>query len=144
MLPVDIFTHLSRKVLGQDDVLRQVSVSVYKHIQGVKWGNILLIGNSGTGKTTIMNAVLQFYRDHADLDKFQAMCVMNANTLVDEAGEVNVFRIFKDIEAGVRSRLGPGVWRGGKLRGGFFIRRLRRRRSAAAPRRRSAPAAAPP
>ncbi|MFZ5564609.1 MAG: AAA family ATPase [Thermodesulfobacteriota bacterium] len=109
MLPVDIFTHLSRKVLGQDDVLRQVSVSVYKHIQGVKWGNILLIGNSGTGKTTIMNAVLQFYRDHADLDKFQAMCVMNANTLVDEAGEVNVFRIFKDIEAGVRSRLGPGV-----------------------------------
>ncbi|ABW68776.1 AAA family ATPase [Desulfosudis oleivorans] len=109
MLPVDIFAYLSRKVMGQDEVLRQVAVSVYKHIHGIKWSNILLIGNSGTGKTTLMNAVGQFYRDHADLDRYQAMCVMNANTLVDEAGEVNLHRIFKDIEAGVRNRLGTDV-----------------------------------
>ncbi len=106
ILPTDIFAYLSRKVLGQEAVLKQVAVSVYKHITGVKWGNIFLIGNSGTGKTTIMNSILQFYRDHADLDKYQAMCVMNANTLLDESGAVTLQRIFKDLEAGVRSRLG--------------------------------------
>lgn len=109
MLPVDIFSYLSQKVLGQDDVLKQVSVSVYKHIHGVKWGNIFLIGNSGTGKTTIMNSILQFYRDHNELNKYQAMCIMNANTLVDESGEVNILRVFKDLEAGIRSRLGADV-----------------------------------
>jgi len=109
LLPKDIFAYLSRKVLGQEDVLRQVSISVYKHINGIKWGNILLIGNSGTGKTTIMNSLLQFYRDHQALDQFQAMSVMNANTLVDESGEVNIYRIFKDLEAGIRNRLGAGL-----------------------------------
>jgi len=109
LLPTDIFAYLSRKVLGQDEVLRKISVSLYKHINGIKWGNIFLIGNSGTGKTTIMNSMLQFYRDHNDLDKYQAMAVMNANTLVDESGEVNLHRIFKNLEAGVRNRLGENV-----------------------------------
>ncbi len=109
LLPVDIFSYLSQKVLGQDEVLKQVSVSVYKHLNGIKWSNILLIGNSGTGKTTMMNSILQFYRDHEALSAYQAMCVMNANTLVDEEGEVNVFRIFKDLETGVRNHLGAGV-----------------------------------
>ena len=109
MLPVDIFSYLSGKVLGQEDVLKKVSVSVYKHINGIKWGNILLIGNSGTGKTTLMNSIIQFYRDHETLSQFQAMSVMNANTLVDEAGEVNIYRIFTDLEAGIRNRLGTQV-----------------------------------
>lgn len=106
LLPVDISAYLSQKVLGQDAALKQISVSVYKHINDVKWGNIFLIGNSGSGKTTIMNSILQFYRDHKALDQYQAMSVMNANTLVDEAGEINIHRIFKDLEAGVRNRLG--------------------------------------
>jgi ATP-dependent Clp protease ATP-binding subunit ClpX len=107
--PKDIFAYLSQKVLGQEDVLKQISISVFKHIRGIKWGNIFLIGNSGTGKTTIMNSILQFYRDHKELDNYQAMSVMNANTLVDDAGEVNLHRIFKDLEAGVRNRLGASV-----------------------------------
>ena len=107
LLPVDIFSYLSHKVLGQDDVLKQISVSVYKHIKGIKWSNIFLIGNSGTGKTTIMNSILEFYRDREELSTYQAMCVMNANTLVDDTGEVNIHRIFKNLEAGVRNRLGP-------------------------------------
>jgi ATP-dependent Clp protease ATP-binding subunit ClpX len=107
--PTDIYAYLSQKVLGQEEVLKQISVSVYKHIQGVKWGNILLIGNSGTGKTTIMNAVLEFYLDHRELADYQTMLVMNANTLTDESGEVHIHRIFKNLEADVRNRLGSDV-----------------------------------
>lgn len=109
MIPEDIFNYLSKKVLGQDAVLKQISVSVYKHINGIKWGNIFLIGNSGTGKTTIMKSIRQFYRDHEKLHKFKAMAVMNANTLVDEDGEVNINRVFKNVEADVRNLLGPRV-----------------------------------
>ena len=109
ILPVDIFSYLSRKVLGQEAVLKQVSVSVYKHINGIKWGNILLIGNSGTGKTTLMNSIIQFYHDHEALAQYQAMSVMNANTLLDDAGEVNVYRIFNDLETDIRNRLGSHV-----------------------------------
>ena len=107
--PTDIYAYLSQKVLGQEEVLKQVSVSVYKHVKGVKWGNILLIGNSGTGKTTIMNAVFEFYLDHQELANYQTMLVMNANSLTDEFGEVHIHRIFKNLEADVRNRLGSGV-----------------------------------
>jgi len=107
--PTDINAYLSKKVLGQEEVLKQVSVSVYKHINGVKWGNILLIGNSGTGKTTIMKAVLDLYLDHQELADFRTMIVMNANTLTDESGEVHIDRIFKNLEADVRNRLGSDV-----------------------------------
>jgi ATP-dependent Clp protease ATP-binding subunit ClpX len=107
--PTDIYNYLSQKVLGQNKALKQVSVSVYKHIKGVKWGNILLIGNSGTGKTTIMNAVFEFYLDHQELKEYQTTLVMNANTLTDESGVVHIHRIFKNLEADVRNRLGSGV-----------------------------------
>jgi len=107
--PTDIHAYLSQKVLGQEEVLKQVAVSVYKHIKGVKWGNILLIGNSGTGKTTIMNSVLEFYLNRPELSDFQTMLVMNANSLADESGEVHIHQIFKNLEADVRNRLGSDV-----------------------------------
>ena len=107
--PTDIHAYLSQKVLGQEEVLKQVSVSVYKHVTGVKWGNILLIGNSGTGKTTIMNAVFEFYLEHQELADYQTMLVINANSLTDESGEVYIHRIFKNLEADVRNRLGSDV-----------------------------------
>ena len=107
--PTDIHAYLSQKVLGQEGVLKQVSVSVYKHIKGVKWGNILLIGNSGTGKTTIMKAVFEFYLEHRELADYQTVLVMNANSLTDESGEVHIHRIFKNLEADVRNRLGSDV-----------------------------------
>jgi len=108
-LPQDIYNYLSAKVLGQDHVLKHISVAVYKHINGVSGGNILLIGNSGTGKTTIMKKIRQFYHDQEELQKYKAMAVMNANTLVDEEGEVNTNRIFKNLEADVRNLLGQNV-----------------------------------
>ena len=107
--PTDIYAYLSQKVLGQEEVLKQISVSVYKHIKGIKWSNILLIGNSGTGKTTIMNSVFEFYLAHQELTDYQTMLVMNANSLTDESGEVHINRIFKNLEADVRNRMGSGV-----------------------------------
>ncbi len=109
LMPRDIFEFLSQRVLGQDDVLQKIAVALFKHVNGLRGGNILMIGNSGTGKTTIMKAIRQFYAAHDPLQRFRAMTVMNANTLVDEAGEVNLMRIFKNLETEVRSLVGHDI-----------------------------------
>ncbi len=108
-LPENIFKYLSKKVLGQDDVLRKISVAVFKHISGIKSGHIFLIGNSGTGKTTIMRSIGQFYSEHDTLAKFRVMAITNANTLIDEEGNVNTFRLFKNLETNVRNMLGVRI-----------------------------------
>lgn len=107
--PTDIHAYLLLKVLGQEEVLKQVAVSVYKHIKGIKCGNILLIGNSGTGKTTVMKAVFEFYLEHKELADYQTMLVLTANRLMDESGEVHIHQIFKNLETPVRNRLGNDV-----------------------------------
>ena len=62
MQPTDIYANLQQRVIGQEEILRFVSVAIFKHLQGEKYGNLLLIGNSGTGKTTIMRAIEELYR----------------------------------------------------------------------------------
>ncbi len=103
-LPRSIFDYLSGKVLGQQDVLRLISVSLYKHIHDLKAGNVLFIGNSGTGKTTVMKAVNDFYDEHEELERFRVMIIINANTLAAEnEGEDRTLRLFKKIEAKIRA-----------------------------------------
>lgn len=104
--PVDIFQYLSGKVLGQEDVIRKIAVAVYKHIQGLRSGNVLLIGNSGTGKTTIMKSIQQFYNEHEGLNPFRIMTITNANMLMDEAGVINTIRLFKNLESEVLTATG--------------------------------------
>lgn len=104
--PADIFEFLAARVVGQDPVLRQIAVGVYKHLQGLRNSNILLIGNSGTGKTTIMRAIIAFYREHPDLEKFATLSIMNANSLVGEDGEVRLSRLFRNLEADARREIG--------------------------------------
>lgn len=109
-LPKDINAYLTAKVLGQAGVLRLISVSIYKHIHGLKAGNVLFIGNSGTGKTTVMRAISQFYDDHEELSAFRTMVIINANTLAPEVeGEDRATRLFRRIEARVRALYGSDL-----------------------------------
>lgn len=81
--PPEIFAELGRGVLGQAKALRFVSVAIYKHTTGKVPGNLLMVGNSGTGKTTIMNNLQRLYHDVPEYRPFRAVAIINANLLVD-------------------------------------------------------------
>src|SRR5215207_6325523 len=84
MKPVEINDFLSQQVIGQEEALRYVSVAIFKHLQGEKYGSLLLIGNSGTGKTTIMRAIENLYGGHEELREYRVVLIMNASTLATE------------------------------------------------------------
>ena len=105
--PPQIFDELRKGVLGQNTALRFVSVAVYKHTTGKVPGNILLIGNSGTGKTTIMNNIQRMYHDVAEYRPFRAMTIINANLLVDaERLEFQPERLLTAVEQRARALIG--------------------------------------
>jgi ATP-dependent Clp protease ATP-binding subunit ClpX len=109
ILPKDIYEYMSKRVLGQREVLRLISVSVYKHVSGIRAGNILLVGNSGTGKTTIMKTIHRFYMDHDEMAPYRVMAVLNANILAGEEGDIRTARLFTALEAAVKKQLGENV-----------------------------------
>ncbi len=86
--PKDLYNLLRKNVVGQDEVLKHVSVAIFKHIWGETVGNIMMVGNSGTGKTTIMRAIERFYLTNPSLQQYRVMVRMNANTLTHEDGQV--------------------------------------------------------
>ena len=105
--PPEIFGHLHQGVLGQDRALRFVSVAVYKHTTGKVSGNLLLVGNSGTGKTTIMNNIQRLYDQVPEYQPFRVVTILNANLLVDsERTEFRPERLFATIEQRARALLG--------------------------------------
>ncbi len=106
--PPAIFAELEKGVLGQAMALRFVAVAIYKHTTGKVSGNILLIGNSGTGKTTIMNNIQRLYHDLPEYRRFRAMTIINANLLVDsERMEFQPARLFNAVEQRARALVGP-------------------------------------
>ncbi|HEX9945313.1 MAG TPA: AAA family ATPase [Thermoanaerobaculia bacterium] len=109
MKPVEIFNVLSQSVIGQEETLRYVSVAIFKHLQGEKYGNLLLIGNSGTGKTTIMRAIESLYHAHEEFADYRVVLIMNANTLATEEGAVDTSRLFARLEERTRQVLGDGA-----------------------------------
>jgi len=109
MKPVEINDFLAQNVIGQEESLRYVSVAIFKHLQGERYGNLLLIGNSGTGKTTIMRAIEALYGSHEDFKEHRAVLILNANTLATEEGAVDTARLFTRLEERARQVLGPGA-----------------------------------
>lgn len=85
MKPPEIFDRLKGQVIGQNGALREVSVALYKHLIGHATGNILMIGGSGTGKTTIMRAVEHLLKDSNDFAEYGTVVRINANLLADLA-----------------------------------------------------------
>ena len=105
--PPWILDQLQEGVLGQDRALRFVAVAMYKHTTGKVPGNLLLIGSSGTGKTTIMNNIQRLYDTVPEWRAFRALTIINANLLVDsERTEFRPDRILTTVEQRARTLLG--------------------------------------
>ena len=105
--PPLIFKELRRGVLGQDKALRFVSVAIFKHTTGKVPGNLLMIGNSGTGKTTVMNNIQRLYNEVPEYRPFRAVTIINANLLVDgERMEFRPDRLLTTVEQRARAIAG--------------------------------------
>jgi ATP-dependent Clp protease ATP-binding subunit ClpX len=66
-----------------------------------------LIGNSGTGKTTIMNNIQRMYHEVSEYQPFRAMTIINANLLVDaERLEFQPTRLLAAVEQRARALVG--------------------------------------
>lgn len=84
--PQAIFEGLRSTVIGQDEVLREVAVAMVKHLGGHPAPNILIIGNSGTGKTTLMKAVESWLASTSEFGNVANLVRINANVLAEEHG----------------------------------------------------------
>ena len=82
--PSDLYAKLAEGVIDQRTALEQISVSLFKHVNRIKVGNILLIGNSGTGKTTIMRTIEKVFSQDADLSRYTNTIRLNANIVADD------------------------------------------------------------
>jgi ATP-dependent Clp protease ATP-binding subunit ClpX len=107
MRPPEINAFLERDVIGQSEALRFVSVAIFKHLQGEPFGNLMMIGNSGTGKTTIMRSMERLYQQHDEFAKYRVVIIMNANTFATDEGVIDTSRLFTRLEERARQILGP-------------------------------------
>jgi ATP-dependent Clp protease ATP-binding subunit ClpX len=106
MRPTEINEFLQQDVIGQEEALRFVSVAIFKHFQGEPYGNLLLLGNSGTGKTTIMRAMEHLYHSMEEFAQYRTVVIMNANTLATDEGVIDTRRLFHRLEERARQVLG--------------------------------------
>ncbi len=109
MNPKEIFKFLEQDVLGQKEVLRYVAVAIFKHLQGEPFGNLMMIGNSGTGKTTVMRAMERLYMSNPDFEKYRVVIVLNANTFSTEEGIIDMGTFYLRLEERAKKILGPGA-----------------------------------
>jgi len=85
--PVKIAAALSKRVYGQEEAIREISVALAKKLAGLRVGNILLIGSSGSGKTTLMRTVEEFLASNPALTVRSTAIRVHANVLGEEAHE---------------------------------------------------------
>jgi ATP-dependent Clp protease ATP-binding subunit ClpX len=132
--PKTIAAELSRRVIGQDEAVREIAVALAKKLAGLRVGHILMIGSSGTGKTTLMRAVEELLAARPDLALRSTVVRMHANVLGEEAergrpGEAVLWRLLER----AREQLGPGAEVGALLerarRGLVFVDEIDKIRS---------------
>lgn len=83
--PLEIARALGERVIGQRNAVREMAVALAKHLAGVSTGNILMIGSSGTGKTTLMRAVEDYLGSDPKLAAVSTLVRLHANVLAREA-----------------------------------------------------------
>src|SRR5262249_21870264 len=85
--PVKIAAALAKRVFGQPEAVREISVALAKKLANLRVGNVLLIGSSGSGKTTLMRAVEELLAANPSLALRSTAVRIHANVLGEEAGE---------------------------------------------------------
>ncbi len=83
--PTEIAEALSRRVVGQREAIRELSIALAKKLQGLPTGNVLMVGSSGTGKTTMMRAVEEWLAGDASGRLGWPLIRVHANVLSEEA-----------------------------------------------------------
>jgi ATP-dependent Clp protease ATP-binding subunit ClpX len=106
--PAEIAAALERRVFGQTRAVRETAIAMAKHLADLQAGNLLLIGSSGTGKTTLLRAVEEFLAADPVLADRATLIRIHANLLSEEAaagrgGEAVLTRLLER----ARDRLGP-------------------------------------
>ncbi len=108
--PAAIAAALRQRVMGQEEAVREMAVALAKQLGGLRVGNILMIGSSGTGKTTLMRAVESYLASDPVLAARSAVVRIHANVLGEEAergrpGEAVLGRLLERS----REQLGAGA-----------------------------------
>ena len=85
--PKQIAEQLQGRVIGQSLAVREMSIALAKVLAGLRSGNILLIGPSGTGKTTLMRAVEAFLAGDPAYAANSTVVRFHAKVLADVAEE---------------------------------------------------------
>ncbi|MCH9652158.1 MAG: AAA family ATPase [Deltaproteobacteria bacterium] len=83
--PIEIARALSKKMIGQSGAVREMAVALTKHLAGLRSGNLLLIGASGTGKTTLMRAVEGYLSSQPSLASRSTVVRFHAKVLAEAA-----------------------------------------------------------
>ena len=82
--PDDIAAFLGRRVIGQEEAVREMSIALFKRLSGLQVNNVLMIGSSGTGKTTLMRAAEEFLASRPEFAGRSTLVRIHANVLADE------------------------------------------------------------
>jgi ATP-dependent Clp protease ATP-binding subunit ClpX len=63
--PKDLFENLNKKVVGQNEAKKRISIAVFEHMRNIQNNlndkqNILFLGPSGSGKSLIVNSISKY------------------------------------------------------------------------------------